>query len=165
MTHCFCQGLKRDPVLVMLDGCARVARGAASENFARILLARERERSTRLLRSARLVLTLAVPGSGLIANRHVWRALLLLLMTAIVLTVPPGATWPYAARARVAMPSSTWNLEMLIPLALIYALSLWGHFTEQAIIKHRLATATRPIRTRPRVSTRVQDEGSTEEAA
>jgi tetratricopeptide (TPR) repeat protein len=145
--------------------CARVARGAASTTFARILLARERERSTRVLRGARLMASFAVPGAGLILYRRVWRALILILLTAFVVTVPLGGAWPYVARARVGFAFDPWHLDTVVPLALIYALSIWGYLLEQRRIAARLAAEMRPARSRPRVSTRVQDEGHTEEAA
>src|SRR5207244_301512 len=101
----------------LCSACARVARGAASADFSRILLARERERTTRVMRGVRLGVAIAMPGAGLIGNRRVWRALALLVLAAGVLTVPPGAVWPYAGRARVGMSFDPWCLDMLVALA------------------------------------------------
>jgi tetratricopeptide (TPR) repeat protein len=145
--------------------CARVVRGAASANFARILLDRERERSTRVLRGLKLGVALAVPGAGLIAARRVWRAFVLLFLAFSVLTVMPGATWPYAGRARVGMGFDPWCLDLVVPLALVYALSIAGHFSEQAGAARRLAEAARPIRSRPRLSAQVPNDGPSREAA
>jgi tetratricopeptide repeat protein len=149
----------------MCANCARVARGAASVGFATILLARERGRSTRLLRGARLALALAVPGAGLIPVWKVGGPFLLLLATAAVLTVPPGTVWPYAARARMNMTWDPWYLDVVVPLALIYTVSLWRYFAEQGRIARRNAEALRPGRMRPRVSTRVQEVESGKQAA
>ncbi len=149
----------------MCANCARVARGAASNDFSRILLARERERSTRVLRGLKLSLALAMPGAGLVLFRRTWRALGLLLMTATVFTVLPGSFWPYAGRARIGMEDDPWCLGALVPLALIYGLSVWGYFGEQARIARREAELMKPMRSKPRASTQVRDEGSQREVA
>jgi len=63
------------------------------------------------------------------------------------------------------MALDPWHLDVLIPLALAYALSVWGFFAEQALAAQRLASVTRPMRSRPRISTRVQDDGGSVQAA
>jgi tetratricopeptide (TPR) repeat protein len=149
----------------MCASCARVARGAASADFSRILLARERERSTRVVRGTRLAFALTVPGAGLLGNRRVWRALFLLVAVGVVLTVPPGATWPYAGRARVGMAFDPFCLDAIVPIALIVGLSILGHFADLGRIARRHAALARPLRGRPRVSTQVHDDDPTREAA
>lgn len=149
----------------MCANCARVARGAASNDFSRILLARERERSTRVLRGLRLALALAMPGAGLVMFRRTWRALLLLLVTATVFTVLPGSFWPYAGRARMGMEDDPWCLGAVVPLALVCGLSLWAYFAEQARIARREAELMKPMRSKPRASTQVHDDGSQREVA
>ena len=149
----------------MCAACARVARGAASDDFARILLARERERSTRLLRGLRMALTLAVPGAGLVLLQRTWRALFLLLFAMGTLTILPGALWPYAARVRVGTGYDPWGLDLLVPLVLVFAFSIWGAFAEQSRINRRLADTLRPMHGKPRASTRVQDESASREVA
>jgi hypothetical protein len=118
-----------------------------------------------MVRSAQLVLALVAPGAGLISARRVWRALALLFLAAATLTVLPGSTWPYSGRAIVGMGFDPWHLDLFVPLAVIYALSLWGHFAEQARIAARLEAIAQPLRPRRRAPAPSQEDGFSKEVA
>ena len=149
----------------MCATCARVARGAASPDFARILLQRQRERSMRMLRGARFAFALVAPGAGMVMARRVWRALALLALGALLVTAWPGTTWPYAARPRVGITTDPWGLDWLIPLAFIYLLSIGAYLAERARAARAEHALGRSLRTRRSVSTRVDETPSQQEVA
>ena len=73
--------------------------------------------------------------------------------------------WPYAARVRVGTGYDPWCLDLLVPLVLVFAFSIWGAFAEQTRISRRLADTLQPMRGKPRASTRVQDGSASREVA
>jgi len=120
--------------------CARVASGAASPDFARILLARERKRSTRTMGIARAVFAVLVPGLGLVLHHRVWRACLLWLVTAATVIAVLGAPWPYAARPRFGPGLGTSPIAPIAVLGCVYAMSWLGYLGERRRARRRAAS-------------------------
>jgi hypothetical protein len=143
--------------------CARVAGGASSPDFARILLARERNRSTRIMGIARTVFAVLVPGAGMVLHHRVWRACVLWLITAATTIAVLGAPWPYAARPRFAPGLGASVFVPVAILACVYAMSWLGYLGERRRARRQAAASHDARRSRNDTPTRLH--GPREEAA
>jgi hypothetical protein len=143
--------------------CSRVAGGASSPDFARILLTRERKRSTRGATIARTALAIAVPGYGLVLHHRVWRAAFLWLVLGATLIATFTAPWAYAARPRFAPGLGASPIAPLAIAAAVYGLSWLGYLGELRRARRRATAEASSSSSRSETRTRLH--GPREEAA
>lgn len=128
--------------------CSRVAGGAASPDFARILLARQKQRSTRVVNALRSALGWIIPGAGLVLLGRLGRTFMLQLVLMGTLSVLAMSRWPYAGRPRVGWDGGTLPWAGLAAVVLVYLVSLVWTSAELRRVA-RANSAERVLRPRP----------------
>ncbi len=127
---------------ILCTPCGRVAASASSPEFSRMLLTRERARRERWSHGGRMVLTVLVPGAGLLYHRRVWRALVLLLVGASLVVARWGGPWPYAAAPRFGTSLALGALPMVVTALVLAALGFLGALAESQRARRRAADAS-----------------------
>ena len=116
----------------LCSSCARVAAGAPSPDFAKILLSREGRRRRHVADTLVHGCAMLIPGAGLVAQRRVLRSLLLLLLLALVAGATVAGPLPYAARTRIGVEGVNALPLLLAVLIPIHALSILGYLGARA---------------------------------
>jgi hypothetical protein len=147
--RCAC---RRRETAVCAD-CAAVEARAETPDFGRVLLLQHRSQLRRSRRRLRTALALLIPGYGLLSFRRVVPAVLLLTVSAALVTVAAGSGAPFSFETRLAVPAPG------IPFALqagtwvvIYALSILGYFGSVVRADAAEAALAAPVRSRIRLS-------------
>jgi tetratricopeptide (TPR) repeat protein len=83
---------------ILCRNCAEVLTGSDSPDFMRILLTRQRDRSSRLPRAIRAAFAAVVPAAGLIAHHRIVLPFFLLWAAAMCVSGVLGAAAPYRGR-------------------------------------------------------------------
>jgi len=134
--------------------CSHAVAGAESPEFVRMLLGRQRQRTERMPRLARLVSSCLVPGLGLALHQSVFRPFWIALLASLGVGFVLGAS-PFAAHPRIASADSILpGLLALAAVAVSYALSIAGYLAASSradALAAAAARAPRPVPTpRPR---------------
>jgi len=145
---------RRRREIALCRECSEAASRSGSAEFIQVLLLDRQRDLWRRRRVWRAALAATVPGLGLILHRRTFRALGLLVATAALATFAVGVATPFSYEPRLAYPhASTGLLLLVLPWAVIYALSILGYFDqarrERAQIEQRLAAARRSRQPRP----------------
>ena len=141
-----CSGRHRTEVLCR--NCAEVLTGSDSPDFMRILLTRQRDRSSRLPRAIRAAFAAVVPAAGLIAHHRIVLPFFMLWAAAMCVSGALGTAAPYACNARFGVPDVNGHPLVLVPLLVIYIVSVVGYLGEVAGSHRRAAALAKEARTR-----------------
>lgn len=111
--------------------CAALEARAESPDFARVLLQQHRRRVRTIEHLLRTALATVIPGYGLLAFRHVFRAVLLLAAAAVLLRGWLGFGSPFVVQPRLAPLGQELPLPVTVGLwVALYAVSLLGYFVQ-----------------------------------
>lgn len=139
----------------LCPACAEVEGQAETHEFSRVLLMRHRMKSRRSEQLVRTALATLLPGYGIVSHRHVFRPVLLLSLTWLLLRLWGGSPMPFSLDPRLALPGQEVPAAVLTGgLLFIYAISLLGYFHLNAREENREASLNAGMRGRITQSTR-----------
>jgi tetratricopeptide (TPR) repeat protein len=135
--------------------CARVAAGAESGEFARVLLAQHKRKLEHRRALVRTGLAGLIPGYGLLSFRHVFTPTLLLGTCAVMLAPALGVEVPFSSEAGVvSMGGEALGSLRLIAWALIYLVSLLAYAAQAARAERQARALAKPVSQRVHQVTR-----------
>ncbi|MBI5168954.1 MAG: tetratricopeptide repeat protein [Candidatus Eisenbacteria bacterium] len=139
----------------LCPACARVEAEAETHEFSRVLLLRQRNQLLRRERLARTALAALLPGYGIVSHRHVFRPVLLIAVTYVLVRCAFGYVMPFSLEPRLMLPGQEVPVAAVIGgLLFVYASSLLGYLHLHSREEARQAALNSGLRGRITQSTR-----------
>lgn len=146
---------KRRAEHALCPACAETESQAETHEFSRVLLLRQRMKAKRSAQLVRTALATLLPGYGFVSHRHVFRPVLLLTTTWLVVRLCSNVPMPFSLDPRLALAGQEMPGAILAgSLIFIYAVSLLGYFHQNARENEREASLNSAMRGRITQSTR-----------
>jgi hypothetical protein len=148
-----CARRRRETALC--DGCAIIESRAENPDFGRVLLLQHRRKLRSTAHAMRTALATLIPGFGLLGFRRVVAPVMLLAVTAMLLSDTLRLGVPYAYEPRVALAEMA--LPVLVRVGLwvaVYAISIGAYLFLAGQAEAREAERAAPIRSRMTAPTR-----------
>jgi tetratricopeptide (TPR) repeat protein len=129
--------------------CAAVEARAESPEFARVLLLQQRRKTRAATHMLRTGLATLIPGFGLLSFRRVLRPVLLLTLTAVLVSGALNLGPPFTFEPRIALADQTIPVPVLVGLWVgLYALSIFGYLVQVRRADAAEAALAAPVRSR-----------------
>lgn len=129
---------KRRRESALCPSCEILDSRAETPEFSRVLLLQRRSGIQRRSRLVRTAFAALIPGCGLLAHRHVFRAVTLLGVTWMLLRLLPGYAPPFSIEPRLTLPGDEVPSAVIAAgLVAVYAVSLLAYFHMNAVERAR----------------------------
>lgn len=139
----------------LCPACAQVESEAETHEFSRVLLLRQRNRLLRRDQLARTALAALLPGYGIVSHRHVFRPVVLIAATYVLVRLAFGYVMPFSLEPRLTLPGQEVPMAVLLGgLLFVYASSLLGYVHLNSREESRQAALNAGMRGRITQSTR-----------
>jgi tetratricopeptide (TPR) repeat protein len=141
--------------VALCPSCATVEGRAESPEFARVMLLQHRSQIARRQGLVRTITAALIPGYGLVSHQRVITPLILLSISAALLSSRLGMAPPFSYELRLATADSTLPMPLLASgWLVVYALSFLGFLARENQARAQAAMLAAPTRSRSIQATR-----------